>query len=42
MNIRKLAIEHKLFDRILNRIAMISKEKKRKFMKDEELEELAR
>jgi hypothetical protein len=42
MNIRKLAIEHKLFDRILNRIAMISKEKKRKFMKDEELEELAK
>lgn len=38
MNIRKLAIQHKFFDRILNRIAMISKEKKRKLITDKELE----
>lgn len=39
MKIRKSAIEHKFFDRILDRIAMISKEKKRKYMNDDELME---
>jgi hypothetical protein len=42
MNIRKLAIQHKFFDRILNRISMISKEKNRKLMTDKELDELAK
>jgi hypothetical protein len=37
MNVRKAAMEHKFVDRILDRIAMISKEKKRKFMTDDEM-----
>ena len=34
MNVRKFAIENKFFETILDRIAMISKEKKRKFVND--------
>jgi hypothetical protein len=34
MNVRKFAIENKFFETILDRIAIISKEKKRKLFKD--------